>query len=189
MNHLLSEITPWIDNYGLYIIFFGMMVEGTTMIIIAGVLCYLGLLPLSKTIPVAILGAVAGDQLWYFMGRNYASVLLERFPSAKEKIEKILPLIKEKGDLFSFGSRFIYSGAVIFPLSLGFEKYSYKRFTLFDTLGVSVWAVVGISLGYIIGTGAESILGKIKKVEEALLLIIVIALSIYIAKIFRKKIN
>lgn len=42
MNHLLQEITPWVLDYGFWIVFFGMIFEGTTMVVITGILCYLG---------------------------------------------------------------------------------------------------------------------------------------------------
>jgi len=187
MSNLLADITPWISDYGLYIVFIGMITEGTTMIILSGVLCYLGLLPLYQTILVAILGAIVGDQMWYFIGRYYASYILKKFPSMQKRVDKILPLIDKKGKLFAFGSRFIYSGAIIFPLSLGIDNFSYKKFTLFDAIGVSLWSIVGISIGYILGNSTESIIGEIKKVEELIFLILFIIFIVYLYRNFYKK--
>ena len=59
---MLEELTSLVSQYGLWIVFFGMMTEGTIMIIVSGILCYLGILSLKEIIPVAILGAFIGDQ-------------------------------------------------------------------------------------------------------------------------------
>lgn len=59
---MLEELTSLVSHYGLWIVFFGMMTEGSIMILVSGVFCYLGMLSLKETIPVAIFGAFIGDQ-------------------------------------------------------------------------------------------------------------------------------
>ena len=86
---MLEELTSLVSQYGLWIVFFGMMTEGTIMIILSGVLCYLGMLSLAETIPVAIFGALIGDQFWYFTGRYYGQYILHRFPLLKQRIKKL----------------------------------------------------------------------------------------------------
>jgi len=179
MDHLLQEITPLVSHYGLWIVFFGMIVEGTMMIIVTGILCYLGMLSLKEAIPVAMLGAMAGDQLWYLLGKYYASRVLERFPSLKGKVQKLSNTVKNKGDWLAFGARFVYSGAIIFPLALGMYGYPHRRFTLLDIMGVTLWSIVGVSLGYLFGTGAEQLFGEIEKVEHLLFLVLVVVVAVW----------
>ena len=183
MQHLLSEVTPLISDYGLWIVFFGMMVEGTSMIIVAGILCYLGMLSIPSTFLIAALGAIIGDQLWYFLGRNYTLKLLNYFPSLKPRIEKLENSIQHKGALLSFSGRFIYGGAILFPMTLGTYKYNHTRFTIFDALGIIVWSFLGISLGYILGTSSELIFGKLEKVWH---FVLILAFIIFIAWVIKK---
>jgi len=61
---MVEELAPLISHYGLIIIFFGMMIEGTTMIIATGVVCYMGMIPITQAIPVAIIGAIVGCNYW-----------------------------------------------------------------------------------------------------------------------------
>jgi len=179
MDHMIQEISPFVSHYGLWIVFFGMMIEGTTMILISGILCYLGFLSVTETMPVAIFGAIVGDQFWYFLGKTYTRKVLERFPSFRQSIEKLSNNVKKKGNLMAFGSRFVYSGAIIFPLALGVYGYPYKKFTLFDVIGVTLWAAVGISIGYFLGTGAEQLFGEIKKIEYLLLFIAFVSIVVW----------
>ncbi len=182
MNHLLQEITPLISSYGLWVIFFGMMIEGTTMILVAGILAYLGMLPVGETILVAIAGAVAGDQLWYFLGKRYTARLLKRFPSVAARVERLADKVRQKGNLLAFASRFVYSGAILFPVALGVYDYPHRKFTFFDLLGVTLWACVGVAIGYFLGTGVEQLFGKIEKVKHLLWLLAIVAFVVWNVK-------
>ena len=185
---MLEEVTSLVSQYGLWIVFFGMMTEGTIMIIVSGVLCYLGMLTLKETIPVAILGAFIGDQFWYFIGRHYGSHILNSYPLLKQRVKKLEGAVKKRGPWIAFSGRFIYSGAILFPVTLGTYGYLHKKFTLFNTLGIFIWSLLGISLGYILGTGAEQIFGKIRKIEHfAGLLFIIIFLIWFLKPYFHHK--
>jgi membrane protein DedA with SNARE-associated domain len=186
MEHLLHEITPMVSQYGLWIVFFGMITEGTTMIIVTGILCYLGMLPFKETLPVAWLGAVAGDQLWYLTGRYAKEKVLSRFPSLGIRMQKYAPTIEKRGRIMALGSRFIYGGAILFPFTLGAYRYPYKTFTLFDMIGAAIWAAAGLGLGYLVGNGTEAFVGKITYVEHLLLLVAVIAFVVWQVRRYRK---
>jgi len=82
MDHLLGLLS----TYGLWIVFIGMIVEGTAVIILSGVLCHMGVLPCGSTLFVAILGAMVGDQMWYYIGNNYAQKFLSRFQNIEKQI-------------------------------------------------------------------------------------------------------
>lgn len=181
---MLEELTPLISQYGLWIVFFGMMTEGTIMIIVSGILCYLGMLSLKETIPVAIFGAFIGDQFWYFIGRYYSQNILNRLPSLKQRVKKLEYTVKKRGIWLAFSGRFIYCGAILFPVTLGTYEYLHKKFTLFNTLGIIVWSVSGILLGYILGTGAEQILGKIEKIEHFMGLIFIVIFLVCVIKFY-----
>ena len=120
---MLEELTSLVSQYGLWIVFFGMMTEGTIMILVSGVLCYLGMLSLEETIPVAIFGALMGDQFWYFIGRYYGQNILKRFPLLEQRVKKLEHSVKKRGIWLAFSGRFIYSGAILFPVKLGRADY------------------------------------------------------------------
>lgn len=176
---MVEELAPLISHYGLIIIFFGMMIEGTTMIIATGVVCYMGMIPITQAIPVAIIGAIVGDWFWYFVGYKYARILIAKFPSLLNKIEHLKVKVEAKGNILAFSGRFIYGGALLFPLALGFYKYHFKKFALFEVIGTSLWATVGAFTGFILGKSAQYIFGEIKRVEHLLLIIVVISALVW----------
>lgn len=174
MEHLLQQITPLVSEYGLIIIFVGMIFEGTAMILITGFLCYVGIFSLHEAWIVAFLGAVTGDHIWFYLGRSYGKKIINRFPVFQTKFTQTLSRIKSKADFVALFERFIYGGGIIFPLTLGIENYSRKRYLIFDLIGDSIWALVGLGLGYYFSNGIEMVFGKIEMLEHFLLLATVI---------------
>ncbi|WP_457595769.1 DedA family protein [Hydrogenimonas sp.] len=188
MDTMLHTLAPWISHYGLLVVFFGMMVEGTTMILLTGVFCSLGMLHPPSTLPVAVAGAIVGDHLWYWAGRKVAPGLLARFPSLRRRVEAVEPAVKRRGAFLAFGSRFIYSGAILFPLTLGLQRFDYGRFALYDALGATLWANVGLLLGYTLGIGIERYVGRLERVEHLLWVVLAIAFGVQVyKKVVRKK--
>jgi len=182
VNQLLNELIPFVSHYGLWVVFLGMMIEGTMMILATGVLCYLGMLSVTEAIPVAVAGAVAGDQLWYTAGRFFSPFIFEKFPSIAQRARRLESSIQKRGGWFAFGERFIYSGAILFPVTLGTYKYPHRKFTLFDTLGVTLWSFTGITLGYVLGTSVEALSGKMEKVWHLLAVLLIIVAGTWLLR-------
>jgi len=185
MEHLFHEITPLVSKYGLIIIFLGMIFEGTAMILITGLLCYMGLFSFSEAWVVAFLGAVVGDHIWFYIGRTYGKKIINRFPTLQTKFMQALSRINSKADIVALFERFIYGGGIIFPFTLGMQNYSKKRYLLFDLIGDSIWAIIGLGLGYYFSNGIEMLFGKIERVEHFLFISVVI---IGIVWFFKRKI-
>src|SRR5262245_49107572 len=74
----LSEL---IEYYGYWIVLAGTLLEGESVLLLAGYAAYSGLLELHWVIAVAIAGSFLGDQLWFWMGRRHGARLLARYPS------------------------------------------------------------------------------------------------------------
>src|SRR5215212_8675361 len=73
----MDRILSLISHYGYLVVFFGIMLESTgvplpgeTILLAAGVLVQRGHLDLGYTIAFGILGAVVGDQIGYWVGRE-----------------------------------------------------------------------------------------------------------------------
>ena len=191
MNQFLHEITPFVSQYGLWVVFFGMMVEGTMMILATGILVALGMLPPGWAVVAALAGAVLGDHIWYGLGRRFGARLPARFPRLAEKIRGLEGAIRRRGAWFAFGQRFIYSGAVLFPVALGIYRYPLRRFTRYDLLGDTLWSIGGIALGYLLGSGTEILLGRVERVWHLLLLLGAVSLAVWLLskKLPRRKVE
>jgi len=177
LSSIIQDIMPFLQSYGLLIIFLGVLLEGEITIIIAGILCQQGTLALGETIAVAIIAAFLSDQIWFQLGRRYGQRLLNRFPLLIKHQHKIQPWIQNKSDYIAFGGRFIYGTRIIGYVLLGLHNYSLKRFMLIDSLVTTSWCLLGIALGYFLGTSADSIFGEIKHIEKLLLLMLLLGIG------------
>jgi len=132
---------------------------------------------LDKTIMIAALGAFIGDQFWFYIGHRYGQATLSRFPKLAKYADKIRPWLKGKSDWIAISSRFIYGTRTISPLLLSMNGYPARRFVVINSISASLWAVLVVGSGYLIGTGVEHFFGKIKHIEQLLLLMIIIMLA------------
>ncbi len=177
-----------LSEYGLWIVFFGMIVEGTAVILLSGVLCHLGLLPCEETLIVAILGAIIGDQIWFYIGKNYAHRVLSKYPLLNDKVEALKKKAETKSKWLAMTSRFIYGGAIAIPLVLGTQHYEHKKFTLFDTIGVSLASIIGLSIGYMLSSSLQKVTSEITQIEHFMLLLVIIVAIMLLYK-YKKKSN
>ncbi|HEX19963.1 MAG TPA: DedA family protein [Acidiferrobacteraceae bacterium] len=167
----------FLSDYGIVLVFFGALFEGETIIILAGVLSHQSVLPFMWTICAAIVGAFTGDQTSFYIGRRYGTNIITRFPRAAQLADSVRPRLTASADWVAFSCRFVYGTRIVAPMSLGANRYSPKRFALINLLSVLLWAVTGVSAGYLVGSGAEKLLGKIEHLEQLLLAVLLAMLG------------
>ena len=171
---LLSESLPYLTHYGLVIIFVGGIMESETILLLAGVLCHRELLSIEWVIVLAILGAFAGDQFWFYIGYRYGNKALSRFPRLAKQADRIRPWLNRESDLIAFGSRFVFGSHTVAPMLLGTNKYSPIRFALLNLLSGITWVAVIFGAGYLLGASAEHFMGWVEHIELLLLIIILL---------------
>src|SRR5688572_682906 len=76
--HALTGLPPWLVLVFVALLpaleasaFVGLLIPGETAVLAGGVAAHAGLVPLWAVALVAALGAVAGDQVGYLVGRRY----------------------------------------------------------------------------------------------------------------------
>ena len=161
----MDFIVDLIHNYGYYIVFFGTLLEGEVVVALAGFAAFQDDLHLSIVIPIAIVGAVIGDQSFFYFGRFKGRKVLHRHPEWYDRVEKIHVWMSRYQDLLIFGSRFLYGFRAITPMVIGTSKVSGLRYLVLNVLGAIVWAHLFAFGGYIFGSAIERFLGNMKRFE------------------------
>lgn len=169
----------FIAHYGLILVLFGAFFEGETIVVLAGILCHQGALPFEATVIAASVGAFAGDQTAFHLGRRYGTNLLSRFQWLAQQADKVRPWLVSKSDWIAFGCRFVYGTRIAAPVLLGMHGYSGRRFALINMFSAVLWATAAVSIGYLIGTGAEKLLGRIAHIEQLLLAVFLVMLGLW----------
>lgn len=179
-HHLLPQL---LDMYGYPILFLFTLLEGETVVAAAGFAAHLGYLRLEYVIFVALIGAAIGDQLFFLFGKWKGREYLERRPDVLQRVARIHRLLERYQNHFIFGSRFMYGFRMLIPVALGTTSITFRRFFFFNLLGAAVWAILFANLGFLFGGVLEAVLGRIKRVEEFLLLFIIVGGAI-VSRVF-----
>lgn len=154
-----------VSSYGYIGVFLGTLIEGETVLILAGFLARMSYLNLLLVIIAAFTGAFIGDQLFFYLGRFKGIQLLKKMPRWKAKAEKVVKILKRHQTLVILGFRFLYGLRIITPFVLGVSGVRPMRFLALDITAVAIWSASIGTAGYLIGQTLQVFIGKIKQYE------------------------
>jgi membrane protein DedA with SNARE-associated domain len=169
------SIATLVQDYGYVAVFVGTLLEGESVLILAGVAATLGYLSLPVIIITATVGSFLGDQLFFYLGRRHGPDLLHRFPMLATRAARMQKLLRRFHLPLILGVRFLYGLRTVGPMVIGMSGVAWARFFVLNLIGASVWASTIASAGYLFGNALELLLVDIKRYEELLLGAIVAA--------------
>jgi membrane protein DedA with SNARE-associated domain len=138
----------FIQNWGYIAVFVGSLVEGESVVFVAGFLAHEGYLSLPKIILVSFCATLLADQVCYFIGYFYGNALIAKFPSLKPRADRAFQLLKRYDNLFILTCRFIYGIRTISPFVVGASGVGIKRFIALNFIAALVWAVSSCVAAY-----------------------------------------
>lgn len=178
----------FLENFGYIALFIGTFFEGETILVLAGFLAFQGYLRLDLVIFIACLGACAGDQLWYTLGRRYGRRILARKPRWEALGERALVLLRRHPDLWVLGFRFVYGLRTVMPIAIGLSGYPPRRYLIFNGLGAILWALVLGLASYHFGSLLETMLGHVKRYEFTILgAVVVVGILLWVRRYYRNR--
>lgn len=168
-------ISALVASYGYLAVFAGTLLEGETILIAAGFAAHRGLLDWPLVVLVALAGATLGDQIAFVLGRWKGEALIERFPTLARHKPRVDDLLARHDLLCIVAVRFLYGLRIAGPVIMGSSRVPLLRFALLNVVGAALWAVLIAGAGYAGGAAIEAVLVDIRKIEEALLVLILLA--------------
>lgn len=160
-----SHLQQLIEHYGYIAVFIGAVLEGETVLIVAGFAAHRGYLDLGGVVAVATLGGFLGDQFFFTLGRARGRQLLARFPAIERQSARVQTLVNRYHTWLIVGVRFLYGLRVAGPVLLGMSEVSHARFAVFNLLGALIWASLIAGAGYVFGQTVEMMLSNAKRYE------------------------
>jgi len=183
----MSSLESVIQNYGYGALFLGTLVEGETILILAGIMAHLGLMKLPMVILVAFAGSLLGDQLYFLLGRRKGTALLDKHPVWKWRSENVYRAVRRYRNWIMIGFRFVYGMRTITPLVLGMDRtIPARRFILLNAVGAALWSVVVAAGGYFFGQVLKIFLVDIRRYEMEIMLV-VLSIGIAIRLLSRRR--
>ena len=182
-----SWLTDLFARYGYFVVFFGVLLEnagvpvpGETILLAGAVLARLGHLSLPWVISIAIMGAVLGDNVGFFIGRRGGRRLLERHGSllglTQARLDQFDAFFARHGAKTVFVARFVTGLRVVGAVLAGASTLRWGRFLVFNAAGAVAWATTFGAVGYLLGYSWETIERWIGHVGIALLVVVGIAI-------------
>jgi membrane protein DedA with SNARE-associated domain/membrane-associated phospholipid phosphatase len=195
---MMSRVTDWIlslsGGWAMAVVFLGPALEssafvgivfpGEIAVLLGGVLAYNGKVRLEAVILAAVLGAITGDTIGYWVGRRWGHRILRwigrRIPFLRHRVdhdlERARAYLRRRGGAAVFIGRFTAAARVMVPGLAGMSDLHYPTFFAFNALGGAVWGTTFVLLGYFAGAAWERVAGDASKIGLGLLGLVVVGL-------------
>ncbi|MEO5511800.1 MAG: dephospho-CoA kinase [Longimicrobiales bacterium] len=193
MGPFVDQLAPLLSRYGPGLVFamtlletacfFGLLVPAEATILLAALLAHQGVFSIEAVFIATFAGGFAGDQIGYALGRFGGS----QAASSNGRIGKIWrrnevrahSLFRRQAILAISAARFVSFVRTLTPWLAGMSNMRYRRYVIYDAIGVAAWAAVSVALGYFLGESWDAI-SRILDVVSIIVLIAAAA-TIYVA--------
>jgi membrane protein DedA with SNARE-associated domain len=164
------NLSTLIETHGYWLLAIGCLLEGETILLLAGFAAHRGYLNPYAVLAIASMAGFTGDQFFFWMGRRHGNYVLARWPSVTAQSERLHRLMERFHAAVIIGVRFAYGLRIAGPVLLGMSPIKSLKFGLLNALGAVIWAILIGSIGWVFGSAAEIALGKVRHYEGWLLL-------------------
>jgi membrane protein DedA with SNARE-associated domain len=160
------DLAQFISQYGYLAVFIGTLLEGETLVILAGLAAARGYLSLPMVIAVATLGSVIAYQFCFQLGRRAGPRLLARIPNSEAAAGRVRVLAERYPALIIIGIHFLYGIRTVGLFVIGMSGVRGWKFLWLNLAGSFIWAsVVGV-IGYLFGNAIAATLRDIDKYDH-----------------------
>lgn len=162
------------EPLGYLALFIGALLEGETVVFLAGVAAQHAYLSFPAVFTVALAGGFLADQALFFVGRRYGLRALARFPAAAARATRVQALVRRRDVAAILLLRFLYGLRTAAPIVIGSCGIPLWRLVVFDFIGAALWAFVVAGAGYFAGEALQQWAGRMD--ASAVLFLMAIAL-------------
>jgi membrane protein DedA with SNARE-associated domain len=165
---VFDSLEPTLRHYGylavggvLFLEDFGVPLPGETMLIAAALYAGTGSLNIWLVAVIAVVAAVAGDNVGFAIGHFGGRALLDRFGKyvllTPERLDKVEDFFRRHGEWVVVIARFVEGLRQANGLVAGTVEMPWRRFFAANVVGAIAWVAVWASLGYFAGNHVETI--------------------------------
>jgi membrane protein DedA with SNARE-associated domain len=159
----------------------GLPIPAFPFLVLTGCLIVEDSLSWPPIVLAALVGALAGDQFWYWMGRRIgkrALNLLCRFTLNPDAcMHRSQTLFHQRSAALILFAKLIPGVNVLTPPLSGIMGMSPLRYILLDAAACLIWVGVGMELGILFG---RNILSSLEGVQYTLLILLILMFGFYV---------
>ena len=172
-------IEDLIKQYGLWAVFFGVMIEGDLTLLFAGVLAHYGLFGFGEALLTGTVGGFVSDAISYLIGytgkRKIGSS--HYYQRVKPRLEKL----SARFGLYSvFLVKYVYGLRTASAVFWGFVHMPFRRFGPLTLASCAAWSFVLVGAGYFFSGAISVLVGSVRQISIILLIAVAIAFAVVI---------
>ena len=152
----------FITAFGESFAFLSLLFPGTTLLIAAGTLMKTGTLPYLPVLVGAIVGAVLGDSVSYWIGRRFGGAIAQVWPFTRDKrlLSNGIAFFGRHGGKSVFIGRFFGPIRAVIPLAAGILGMRRGWFWFANVTSALVWAPMLLFAGDLVGEAGDRLVGS-----------------------------
>jgi membrane protein DedA with SNARE-associated domain len=152
----------FITAFGESFAFLGLLFPGTTLLVAAGALIKTGSLPIWPILIGAVVGAVLGDMVSFWIGKRFGGRLAGIWPFTRnpDLLASGMRFFHRHGGKSVFIGRFFGPVRAVVPLAAGIMQMSPRLFWVANVTSALVWAPMLVFAGDIIADAGEKLIGS-----------------------------
>ena len=189
----LASLAPVLDQYGYLAVGglvmledFGVPVPGETILIAAAVYAGAGRLSVVAVGLVAVLAAVAGDNIGFAIGHFGGRALVLRYGRyvllSAERLDKAERFFRRHGGKVVVAARFIEGLRQANGVVAGTARMPWRRFLVFNAIGAVLWVGVWTTAGYLAGDHIRAIYTEVTRYSLYVLIALGVLAGVLVAR-------
>jgi len=157
-----AAVVMFVTAFGESFAFLSLLFPGTTVLIAAGTLMSAGTLPYGPVLVGAIVGAVLGDSVSYWIGRRFGGAIAGLWPFSRnpELLPRGIRFFERHGGKSVFIGRFFGPIRAVIPLAAGIMRMPRGRFWVANVTSAIVWAPMLLLVGDAVGEAGGRLIGS-----------------------------
>lgn len=167
---LQVNLSDLLIQHGYWVLAVGCLLEGETILVMAGFAAHRGLMDLAWVLAIAATCVFLGDTAFFWLGRHHGSHLMQRWPSLNSHAQRLNRWTAQYNGWVIVGLRFAYGLRIAGPILIGMSPMPASRFQFFNAVGAVLWTCIISGVGWSFGEAAQRLLGEIQHLEAWLLL-------------------
>lgn len=149
INHLLTAMTPLLEQYGylalvisIFLEGIGVPMPGQSLMIAASILSSQHVMNLSMVMLASWLACFIGNTCGYLIGYHFEGWLDKKGYVSGSKMQKLQTTIQKYGPACLIVSRFVEGMKQFMPLACGIAKMPRNEFLIGNALATTIWVLV-----------------------------------------------
>jgi len=191
LHQVINFLVETIGSLGYIGIFALMFLESTffpfpseVVMIPAGFLAYKGDMNLYIVLLMGVLGSLGGALLNYYLSKTLGRKLLLKYGHyiwfEEDKLIKMENFFKNHGEISTFNGRLIPVVRQYISLPAGLSNMNIIKFSIYTSLGASIWVTILTLLGYFLGSNQNLIKEYLQSITIVTFVCITVISIVYI---------